>query len=215
MTGTELRTRLLGKIVWKATGCTVAITAFFVVYFYLMQNPVFPVRTMPVYSIDHAIPVMEWTTWIYFSLWVYICLPTTLMHTLPALGQFLLGAFILAVMGMSVFLFYPTAVPHWEIDWQQYDILAFLKTSDLSGNACPSMHVGYSVFAALWMSLMLKRFRVHVAWNVFNWFWALAIILSTLTTKQHVSIDVIWGTLFGAVAFVLNYLVMRRMQTQL
>lgn len=215
MTGRELRERILAKVLWKAIGSTVAITVFFVFYFYLMENPVFPVRTMPVFSWDVQMPVVEWTTWIYFSLWVYICMPSSLMHSLPALGQYLLGAFILALMGLSVFFFYPTAVPHWDIDWSLYPTLEFLKTKDYSGNACPSMHVAYSVWSALWMSLMLRELSLPKFWSWLNWIWAIAIVLSTMTTKQHVFIDVIWGTIFGVVAYYVNQVFVRRFGTQL
>jgi hypothetical protein len=215
MTGKDLRQRVFSHVLLKAVGSTAAIWVFFIFYFRVMEQPFFPVNTMPVYWLDHQMPVLEWSAWVYFSLWVYICLPNTLMHTVPALGQYLLGAFVLAVCGLSVFTLYPTAVPHWEVDWSLYPTLEFLKSKDVAGNACPSMHVAFSVFAGFWLHEMLKKVNAGTLWKLGNVLWGLAIILSTLTTRQHVWIDVFWGAPLGMVVFYLNFWWVRRCETRL
>lgn len=210
MSGSELRERILAHLWWKAIGHTCVISAFFVVYFLVVQHPVFPVRTMRLFGWDYWTPVIEWTVWVYFSLWIYICLPGSLILTLSGLRQYLLGALAMATVGLGVFFFYPTAVPVWSIDWSGYPLLEFLKSADSAGNACPSLHVGYTVFAAFWMTILLRKFGSPPLWHVLNLVWGLGIILSTLTTKQHVWIDVIWGAILGLLICWSNYWWARR-----
>jgi hypothetical protein len=215
-----MREKKLSQRIWayvglKAIGSTLAITAFFVAYFYVINHPVFPVRVMPILGPDYWMPLLPWTAWVYFSLWVYICLPSSLMQTPQALGHYLLGSFGLSVLGLLIFVIFPTAVPNWEFDWSPYPSLAFLKESDASGNACPSLHVGFAVFAGLWLSAMLRSLRVSGVWHWWNTLWCGAIVLSTMTTKQHVFIDVVCGAILGACVYWGNQRWLRRMNSTL
>jgi hypothetical protein len=211
-----VRARIVACFWWKAVGATVAISVFFVAYFYVMYHPVFPVRVMPVLPADAWVAVLPWSVWIYFSLWVYICMPLTLMANRRALWHYFLGAFLLAVLGMTIFLIFPTAVPDLPIDWSQYPrTLSFLKSSAVTGNACPSLHVAYSVFAAFWLAVMLCRIGVARIWHLGNVVWCLAILFSTLSTKQHVLLDLIVGAPLGALAFGLNFRWVRKTEVNL
>lgn len=205
MSGRELRKRILAHFWLKAIGHAFGIPVFFGVYFLVMQHPVFPVRTMPLFGWDYRVPVIEWTVWVYFSLWIYICLPGSLILTLSGLRIYFLGALAMATVGIGVFFFYPTAVPVWAIDWSVYPLLEFLKSADSSGNACPSLHVGFAVFAAFWMKILLSKSGSPLLWHVLNLVWGLGIILSTMTTKQHVWIDVILGAVLGLLICAVNY----------
>ncbi|WP_269539529.1 phosphatase PAP2 family protein [Cerasicoccus fimbriatus] len=196
---------------WKSIGETLAITTFMVVYIWVMRNPLFPVRVVPVTMPDLWTPLLPWTAWIYFSLWVYICLPTTLMGTKAVLRHYFLGALLMAIVGLGVFVGYPTAAPLWDVDWSQYPgWFSFLKTEELSGNACPSMHVSYTVFACLWSATLLRVVKAASWVHVVNVLWALAILVSTMTTRQHVFIDVAFGTLLGSLIFAINMYCVRR-----
>ena len=146
----------------------------------------------------------------YFSLWVYICMPSSLMRRAGALGYYLTGAFLLSVIGLSCFYFLPTSVPVWAIDWSRYPLLAFLKSSDATGNACPSLHVAFSVYAGFWLSRMLRVLGAPRVWLALNWLWCGLIVLSTMTTKQHVLIDVLCGAALGAFVFRLNAYIARK-----
>lgn len=202
--------RIFALIWYKAIGSTVVISGFFVAYFYVMNHPVFPVRVMPALWIDHWTPVIPLSAWVYFSLWVYICLPSSLMGTVSELAYYLRGTILLGCLGLLVFYLYPTAVPVWEIDWTQYPTLLFLKESDASGNACPSLHVAFSVFSGLWFSRMLAYLSAPKVWHVVNLLWCCLIIVSTMTTKQHVFIDVFCGMIVGWAIFPINDWISRK-----
>lgn len=126
------------------------------------------------------------------------------MATRQAMGHYLLGAFGLSVLGLSIFVFVPTAVPDLEWDWSNYPSLLFLKQSDASGNACPSLHVGFAVYAGLWLNIILPNLPLSRFWQGANLLWCNAIVFSTLTTKQHVLIDVICGAFLAALFFAGN-----------
>lgn len=200
----ELRARA-GSHFWvKGIGSTVAIGLFFVAYFFVLRHPVAAVREVPLLELDQWAPVLPWSVWAYFSLWVYICLPEALIKNVSVLRHYLLGAAVLAGVGLLIFTVWPTAVPVWEVDWSAYPALAFLKATDATGNACPSLHVAFAVFSGLWLGTLLRRLEARAAWHWGNGFWCLAIVGSTLTTKQHVFWDVFSGALLGAVVFVGN-----------
>ncbi len=197
----------------KALGHTVVISTFFVAYFYVMAHPVFPVRQMPVLAPDRWIPLLPWTVWIYFSLWFYICLPSVLIASRRTLWHLFLGALLMAVLGFTVFILYPTQVPEWGVDWDAYpSFFSFLKSPDLSGNACPSMHVSYSVFGGLWLWALQRHLNVRRRWQWAGGLWGLAIVLSTISTRQHVFIDLVFGVLLGITVFYLNLGWMRRLK---
>ncbi|MGZ0654553.1 phosphatase PAP2 family protein [Coraliomargarita sp. W4R72] len=126
------------------------------------------------------------------------------MTQLNELGYYLMGAAVLSVIGLTFFYFWPTSVPSWDIDWTQYPTLFFLKESDASGNACPSLHVAFSLYAGLWLSRIFRLLHISQIWHILNVIWCLLIILSTMTTKQHVCVDVLCGAVLGVFVFWLN-----------
>jgi len=201
--------RLVALFWLKTLGATLAISSFFVAYFAVLKHPVFTVREMPLLPLDLWIPILPSSGWVYFSLWVYICIPSSMMYRASQLGIYLLGALILSVIGLSIFFFFPTAVPVWEVDWGQYPTLLFLKESDASGNACPSLHVAFAVYSGLWLARMLRIVDAARPFFMANAFWASLIVLSTLTTKQHVLVDVLAGALLGVFIFWLNDRIVR------
>ncbi len=127
------------------------------------------------------------------------------------LGTYLMGASILSVIGILIFFFFPSQVPQWGIDWQQYPTLLFLKESDASGNACPSLHVGFAVYSGLWFARVLRFLQLEQGCRWGNVMWCLLIVLSTMTTKQHVFVDVLCGAVLGACVFWLNDRMAREM----
>ena len=64
-------------------------------------------------------------------------------------------------------------------------LLVWLRGVDRAGSAFPSLHVAMAVVAAL--QAKRERFRSAPALAL----WAVAVALSTLTTKQHYAVDVL------------------------
>ena len=110
---------------------------------------------------------------------------------------FWIGA--MCMLALSIFYFLPSAVPPANIDWSQHPGVSFLKTVDAAGNACPSMHVAAAVYSSFWLYWLMSELRMGWRAQSVQIFWGLAIVYSTLATKQHVSLDVWAGMVLGIV----------------
>jgi membrane-associated phospholipid phosphatase len=186
----------------KMVGTTVGMTAFFVVYFWLLRHPLFPVTVMPLTAVDRFIGFHPEALPLYLSLWFYVSLAPSLLIKPRELWSYGLAAIALSVIGLGIFLFWPTAVPKPEIDWTQYPGFTFLNSVDASGNACPSLHVAFAVFTAFWFERLLREMNAGRTLRILNWVWALGIVYSTVAIGQHVVLDALAGILLGAaVAF--------------
>ena len=180
------------------------ITLFMVGYFCLLRHPVFPVKIMTLTSLDRLIGFQPWSIVLYASLWPYISLVPMLLHTRRELVPYLSAVTVLSLTGFAIFFFWPTAIPEPDIDWAQYPSIAFLKSVDASGNACPSLHVAFAVLTGIWLHRLLKQMGVPVILRVFNGCWCAGIVYSALVTKQHVALDMEMGAVLGLGVAVLH-----------
>jgi membrane-associated phospholipid phosphatase len=194
-------------LVWwpvKMLGMTIGMTVFFVAYFWVLNNPLYPVTTMPLTAIDRATAFRPESLALYFSLWVYVSLAPALIVDRRDLASYGIAAVVLGTVGLGIFFLWPTAVPRLDVDWSQYPAFAFLHAVDASGNACPSLHVAFAVFTAFWIARLLRQMGAGRAARAFNWLWCLGILYSTIATRQHVAIDVVAGAALGATVAVLS-----------
>ena len=189
---------------FKGIGITAFFAVFFVGYFALLKNPLFPVTVMPLIAMDRWVGFHPWTLGLYFSLWLYVQFAPGAISDKRELISFGWGAAGLGIIGFVIFLFWPTSTPHSQIDWEQHANFSFLKTIDASGNACPSLHVAFAVFFAVWNHRILRELRSHGMIFFLNAVWCAGIIYSTLATKQHVALDVLSGTFLGGIAVAIH-----------
>ena len=184
---------------FKFLGTSAFMSLFFWAYLFLLKNPAFPVTTMPLTVVDAWIGFTPLALIPYLSLWIYCSLPVTLMPARVRLLNF--GAWIAAMclLALSVFYWLPNAVPPAHIDWAQYPGVAFLKGVDAAGNACPSLHVAAAVYASFWLHWLLQEMRFGWRVQSLQILWGVAIVYSTMATKQHVSLDVLAGVVLGIV----------------
>jgi len=173
----SISARLRALPLLKTVGITAFMCAFFAGYFATLNHPVFRVRTMPATAADRWLGYQPWTVSLYCTLWVYV-----LMHYGAV-------AAALAVTGLGIFLVWPTKVVS--------QGTGFLKTVDLGGNACPSLHAAFAVFSAICIGRLLRGLGLPAFALVLNWLWCAAILYSTLATKQHVLLDLIAGAALG------------------
>jgi hypothetical protein len=188
----------------KGIGTTLFMTAFFVAYFHLLHNPLFPVTVMPLTGLDRFVSFQPGALVLYVSLWFYVSLPPALLKTrreLVAYGWMIGG---LCLLGMACFLFWPTVIPALDIDLTGSSGFSMLKGVDAAGNACPSLHVATAVFSGLWLDRQLRELGGPAVVRLVNALWCAAIVYSTLATKQHVAIDVAGGLTLGLVVGALS-----------
>ena len=184
----------------KSIGTMLFISLFFGAYFYLLKAPAYPTTVMPVIWLDHLVGFQPMAMSMYISLWVYVSLPPALLATRRELYGYGLAMAGTCLAGLIVFYFWPTAVPAADIDWAQYPDVEFLKSMDASGNACPSLHVATAIFSGIWLNHLLRRFGAPLWILICNWTWCIAIVYSTLATRQHVAVDVLAGLVLGVLA---------------
>ncbi len=181
----------------KALATTSGMTGFMVLYFQVLNHPRYPVTTMPLIWLDHLIPFLPFTLPFYLSLWVYVSLAPAFLFTREELVSYGAATALLSLIGLGIFYFWPTAVPTAGIDWSQHPSFLFLKQVDSSGNAFPSLHVAFATFTGLWFWRLLREMRAGRILQAVNLFWCCGIILSTVSTRQHVALDALAGIVLG------------------
>jgi hypothetical protein len=191
-------------VMWavKALGTTLGMAAFFSAYFWLLHHPIRPYTLVPLTPVDAWIGFRPETLPLYFSLWLYVSLAPALLTDGRELLSYAGAAVALSVIGLGIFLIAPTAVAPTAVDWSLHPGFGFLKAADAAGNACPSLHVAFAVFTALWLGRILGQMGAGWAYRALNALWCLGIIYSTMATRQHVFLDALAGAaLGGAVAW--------------
>jgi membrane-associated phospholipid phosphatase len=182
----------------KMLGTTLGMTGFFMLYFWVLNHPRHPVILVPLTAVDRWIGFWPGALPLYLSLWLYVSLAPALLIVRRELVSYGLAALGLSLVGLGFFHVWPTAVPRPDIDWSQHPGLAFLKSADASGNACPSLHVAFAVFTAIWLGRLLPQMGAGRLLLLLNWLWCLGILYSTIAIRQHVALDVLAGTVLGA-----------------
>jgi len=191
--GTRFRTRWVVKM----TGTTAIMTAFFVVYFYLLNHSRLPVTTVPRIFIDRMIPFWPGALPLYVSLWVYVPLAPSLLAVTRDMRTYVAAVLILSAVGFGIFILWPTTIPKLEAEALLAPSLSYLKTVDASGNAFPSLHVAFAVFTGLLFGRLLREMRSGLVLRAFNWIWCAGIVFSTVAIRQHVALDAIAGMVLG------------------
>ena len=181
----------------KAILTTGAMFGFFELYFYLLNNPAYPVHIVPVTVFDDIIEFSPPWFWVYTSLWLYTSLPASVLWFKDEIRGYVVGMLTVCALGLLVFYFYPTSIPVQVFNDTSSVAFRLLKSMDASGNASPSLHVATAVFAGMWFEGVLQRLSVKKWIFWLSRAWCAAIVFSTLAVKQHVLIDVLSGILLG------------------
>jgi membrane-associated phospholipid phosphatase len=180
----------------KALGNSLFMWFFFEAYFYLLRHPAFTVNVLPLLPWDGLVPYADIAWVAYLSLWIYTALPAALQGNFTSLVHFGFSVGALCLIGLLCFYFWPTAVPaHYPFPADAPE--NWLGGVDAPGNACPSLHVASAVFSFVWLRHQLKALTMSRYAPWINGLWCLAIVLSTLSVRQHILTDVVLGALLG------------------
>lgn len=201
----SLRSRMSAHVWLKAVATPFLMVAFFVAYFVILRNPLYTPAVIPATALDGWIGFHPLALIPYATLWVYVCLPSLVMSDLRELCGHALGNVVLAVTGLLIFIFWPTTTAPASIDWSIHPSIAFLKNIDATGNACPSLHAAFAVFAGFWGARLLRRLHSGRLARLINVIWCLAIVYSTVATRQHVAVDALAGAALGTLVALLNF----------
>ena len=184
----------------KSIGTPLFIGLFFGAYFFVLDNPPYPITLIPVIFVDRLIAFQPLAFYVYITLWVYVSLPPALLASRRELYGYGAAMMVTCLTGLAIFFFWPTAVSPADIDWTRYPDMNFLKNLDAGGNACPSLHVATAVFSGIWLHRLLRRFGAPSWMLVTNGAWCAGIVYSTIAIRQHVALDVLAGLALGLLA---------------
>ncbi|MEO8153413.1 MAG: phosphatase PAP2 family protein [Rhizobacter sp.] len=198
----ELALRMRRHFLIKTIGITAWTWLFFIGYFHVLRHPVYPATMMPLTALDHLIAFQPTALWPYLTLWLYVGFAPALQLTFRELVVYGIWIGGLCVTGLTLFHFWPTAVPPRSMDVSGFLGFTLLQGVDAPGNACPSMHVAVAIFSAIRLEHLLREMRAPVALRWVNALWFVAIAYSTMAIKQHVALDAAAGALLG-IAFAL------------
>lgn len=188
----------------KLIGNTLATVAFFVLYFAVMARALPHATLLPLTPLDRWLELRVAALPLYGSLWFYLALPPAFAKDLRELSHFAWNAALMSAIALTIFWFWPTAVPIFAIDGELHPALHFLKTTDAAGNAFPSLHVSFSVYACAFIARQLREVGAPCWARALNLAWAVGIVYSTLAVRQHVVIDVAGGLVLGGIFCLLQ-----------
>jgi membrane-associated phospholipid phosphatase len=189
--------RLMHLWLFKATATAAFMGVFFYSYFAVLHSPVGAVTLMPLTAVDDWIAFWPPAFYLYASLWVYTALVPALQPSLVRLVAYGFGIGSLCLSGLVIFWFFPTAVPYEFSSWFTDPSLSLLRSLDLAGNACPSLHVATAIFTAMAMHQLLRDLAAPQCVQRASWLWCALIVYSTMAIKQHVLWDVLAGLALG------------------
>jgi hypothetical protein len=204
----ELAYRMRRHLLLKLVGTTAWVWAFFIGYFHLLHHVAFPMTVIPLTPLDSLVPAWPVALIPYLSLWVYVGIGPGLQRTFRELLAYGVWSALLCAIGLALFYRWPTQIPAFVFDTAGFPGFSLLQGIDSAGNACPSMHVAFAAFTAIWIDVLLRDCRAPTALRVVNVLWFAAITWSTLAIRQHVVIDAVAGAVLG-VAVAIPSLVWR------
>jgi len=178
---------------FKLMAGAIIIIAFFTGYFLLLNFHIFPVREMPVTALDRLIAFRPGVLLLYLSLYLYIPITPWLLDNRRDLNACCLALGGLALAGLVIFFFWPTAIPRPDIAGYR-PVIAI----DKPRNVCPSLHAAFAVFSAICADRLARHLGDRGLARSLSWLWCIGILYATLATKQHVVVDLVAGTVLGA-----------------
>lgn len=153
-------------------------------------------------GLDRAIPFVPWTVLIYFGCYLFWIMNymISVRQGRKAAYRFLSADFLAKCICFFFFLSLPTTNIRPEVtgDGIWNALMRFLYWVDSADNLFPSIHCLTS-----WMCYIGVRGRKNVPfwYRSFSCLMAIAVFISTLTTKQHVVADVAGGVLLAEACY--------------
>ncbi len=137
--------------------------------------------------VDRAIPFLPLTAVVYLSQFPLLFLALWRARDAEAMTRTFVAIGIATLVSVAIFMVFPTTIPR---PGGAGTLLEALYLFDVPTNCFPSLHVSLALIAAAGFA---RGRGGAIAW-------AVLISLSTLTTKQHVAVDVLGGAVVATVA---------------
>ncbi len=171
---------------------TIALTL--IAYLLSNHNPIFNPSELPLFNFESNIPFLGWTTWIYLSIFAFVFVAIMIIPK-EIFGRIVIIGGIEVFLHIIIFILFPTIYPRPEISGGA--LLDLFQFFDTPINCFPSLHVSGPVL----LTLVIWQYKCKTIGTLLG-IWTIAITISTLTTKQHYTIDLIGS-------YVLSYITYR------
>lgn len=153
-------------------------------------------------AIDRLIPFLPWTIVIYlgcFAFWIVNYAFACLQDEAEA-EYFFCAETMAKLVCMICYLVIPTTNVRPEVTGTGFfdAAMRWLYRTDAADNLFPSIHCLASWFCVI---AVRKQVRIPAWYKVFSVVFALAVCVSTLTTRQHVIVDAVAGVLLAEVSY--------------
>lgn len=154
--------------------------------------------------IDDVIPFIPWTVIIYLSCYLFWIVNYIIgcKQEKTLAFRFLAADFFAKTVCLFCFLLFPTTNTRpfvaGEDIWEK--MMLWVYEADAADNLFPSIHCLTSWFCYI---AVRKNPKINVAYKWFSLLFALAVCVSTLTTKQHVIVDMIGGVFLAESSYYL------------
>jgi membrane-associated phospholipid phosphatase len=195
----------MSRCSWKYKLLLTSLFALAYAVFYVLPNlrPPFPPLQLPLLWVDRVVPFLPWTVVIYLSDWLLALWVIILVKDVDSFNKLSRMAFMTLTICGIFFLFAPTTYPRPIYPTDEFLpiqlLLNLLEFADKPTNCFPSNHVAMaSIF--VWAVRGFDR-RKYLGFLI----WAVAIFISTLTTKQHYFLDILGGLVVAAAVVTLEY----------
>jgi hypothetical protein len=174
------------------------VTCLFWAGYFASERRMISATVMPVTVLDRLIPFTPCATWIYVSQLVTAPVVAWMLASRRDVWAYCESVLLMGGIGIMIFWQWPTSVARPVTS--DGGLYGWMIRFDTSGNACPSLHAAFGVFTvacsySAFAGLKLDRVFVGLVWLS-----TMAVLASTLLTKQHVVIDLLAGVVLGGVA---------------
>ncbi len=163
--------------------------------------------------VDAAIPLLPWTISIYFGCFLFWFVMYRLIAQLPRerADRFFCANLLGKIFCLFVFLLFPTTIRRPDVDgttvWETF--IQFLYWIDAPVNLFPSLHC---MIAWLCWAAVRGNKELSLLWRITALIMAILVCVSTLTTRQHVLLDVLGGILLSEISYCLSeFTVLRKL----
>ena len=178
--------------------CHVALGAWMAFFYYGPQRwPIFPANPAPVLPFDRWIPFQPGWAVVYQSVFIAHTLALWLPGNREAVRQYARLVAAAFACGAGVFWLYPTLSPRPE----HSDSLLYrwlISSVDGQRNAFPSLHAAMGLLALHALRNQLRARGIAAGrWQAGLALWWLALLYSTLATRQHSIPDLLAGVFLG------------------
>lgn len=183
--------------------CHAGVGAWIALFYYAPQRwPIFPAQPAPTLALDQWVPFQPAWALVYQSVFIVHTLAFWLPRDAAAVKRYSRNVAAVFACGALFFWLAPTISPR-PAESESFLHHWLIAAVDGPRNAFPSLHAAMGLLATIAVGSHVRACRVSLWWRAVLALWWIAMLYSTLATRQHRLLDLLAGTLLGLLSFAL------------